>query len=61
MDRYTKTVLTVIAIGVVALNFRLWDVSLTTDAQAGNDIQKVEIVGPTHYPSGVKVYCTNCD
>lgn len=58
VDNYTKAVLTVIAIGIVALNIKLWNGSVVGTALA-DDIQKVEIVGPTTGWGYVKVQVMN--
>ena len=50
IDNYTRLLLTVIAIGIVALNIKLWggpvSAGLVTPAHA-DGVQQVRIVGPT--------------
>ena len=38
MDKYTKFILTIIAVGIIGLNLKLYDANLFTDAKAGSHI-----------------------
>ena len=42
MDRYTKTILTIIAISLVWIAFK--DIGIIADARASNGVVKVEVV-----------------
>ncbi len=61
MDRYTKIVLTFIAIGL----FANAGTSLIPSAKAGNGVQDVRLVDVDYYAFlqlyPLKVECTNCD
>ena len=43
IDKYTKFILTLIAVGILGLNFHLFKGSIIKDAYAASEIQKVAI------------------
>ena len=43
MDRYTKNVLTIIAVGIIGINIQMLGDKIITPAHATNHIQKVQI------------------
>ena len=43
IDKYTKVILTLIAVGVLGINFHLYSGSIMKDAYAASGIQKVVI------------------
>ena len=43
IDKYTKFILTLIAVGILGLNFHLFNGSVVKDAYADSGIQKVAI------------------
>ena len=52
MDKYAKTILTIVAIGVIGINIQLF--------KSSNEIQKVRICGPwtdTMRVDSQEVYC----
>ena len=56
MDKYVRTVLTIVAIGVIGLNIQIF--------KASNEIQKVSICGTWKDVTGAtksEVHCVNVD
>ena len=54
MDKYVRTVLTIVAIGVIGLNIQIF--------KSSNEIQKVRICGPwidSMRVESEEVYCVN--
>ena len=43
MDKYTKSILTIIAVGIIGLNIQMFDNSIITSAHAVTEIPKVQI------------------
>ena len=43
IDKYTKFILTLIAVGVIGINFHLYSGSIMKDAYAASHVQKVQI------------------
>ena len=47
IDKYTKFILTLIAVGVIGINFHLFKGSIMKDAYANsNQVQKISICNP---------------
>ena len=56
MDKYAKTILTIVSIGVIGINTQLF--------KSSNEIQKVRICGPwtdLMRVEGQEVHCVNID
>ena len=56
IDKYTKFILTLIAVGVIGINFHLFNESFVKEALANTSIQKVQICDGVWENDCVSVY-----
>ena len=43
MDKYTKCILTIIAVGIIGINFQMFGDNIISPAYANSPVQKVQI------------------